>query len=71
MRVLETSKGQWVGLGQVGAIVTEGIGSRLWMKSSSGSEAVGHRDEDLGAETGQEKPKKELESGAGVKHPGH
>lgn len=41
------------------------------MKSSSGSEAVGHRDEDLGAETGQEKPKKELESGAGVTHPGH
>lgn len=49
--------------------MTEGIGGRLWMKSSSGSEAVGHRDEDLGAETGQEKPKKELESGAGSHTP--
>lgn len=40
------------------------------MKSSRGSETVGHRDGDSGAGEGdKEKPKKELEPGAGVKMP--
>lgn len=40
------------------------------MKCSRGSETVGDRDRDSGAEEGdKEKPKKELESGAGVEMP--